>query len=75
MENLALFLQLLLIFDLLLSFPELVVSEIDVLRSKKMHLFSVSVGKKIVGYCLEKINSGFSSILKMALIFILWRKK
>lgn len=46
MEKLTLFLQLLLTFDLLLCFPELVVSEIDILRSKKMHLISVSVGKK-----------------------------
>lgn len=39
-ENLALFLQLLLTFDLLLSFPELVVSGMDVLRSKKTDLIS-----------------------------------
>lgn len=53
----------------------MVVSEIDVLRSKKMHLISVLVRKKKVGYCLGKISSGFSSILKMALIFILGREK
>lgn len=54
----------------------MVVSEIDVLRSKKMHPISVLVGKKkVVGYCLGKISSGFSFILKMALIFILGREK
>lgn len=33
-------------FDLLLSFPELVVSETDVLMSKNMHPVSVLVGKE-----------------------------
>jgi len=42
MENFALLLQLLLTFDLLLSCSQLVVSEIDVLRSKKMHPIFVS---------------------------------
>lgn len=46
MENLVLFLQLLLTFDLLLSFPELDVSEIEVLRSKKMYPISLLVEKK-----------------------------